>query len=135
MQGRLSPPVDGRIQVFPVTAWASEFSKAADAGLYCIEWIYDQETEPHNPIRTVEGITRMKQLIAETGVRVVSMCADYYMTSHLLDPDGAVRDVNVRHLRWLIKQAGALGMRYMVLPFVDASSLKTEKSVETIVSV
>lgn len=135
MQGRLSPPVDGRVQVFPSDSWALEFARAAEAGLCCIEWIYDEETEAHNPMRTDEGLAEMRQLIADTGVRVVSVCADYYMTRHLLNADAEVQDLNVEHLQWLIRQAGRLNIRYMVLPFVDASSLRTAQARRMIVSV
>ena len=38
MQGRLVPPVDGRIQAFPAENWKDEFELASDAGLACIEW-------------------------------------------------------------------------------------------------
>ncbi len=41
MQGRLSPPVGGRIQSFPVQTWADEFPRAREAGLASIECIYE----------------------------------------------------------------------------------------------
>ena len=43
MQGRLSPPIDGRIQAFPINDWESEFEKASKIGFDCIEWIFDME--------------------------------------------------------------------------------------------
>ncbi len=76
MQGALSSPVNGRIQIFPAVTWASEFAKASKAGLYCIEWIYDEETEPANPMRTDEGLGRMEKLIEQSGVQVMSVCAE-----------------------------------------------------------
>jgi len=88
MQGRLSAQVNGRIRISPPDSWREEFAKAAEADLYCIEWIYDEETEPANPLRTDEGISIMRELIADSGVKVVSVCADYYMTSHLVDATG-----------------------------------------------
>jgi hexulose-6-phosphate isomerase len=135
MQGRLSPPVDGRIQVFPSATWPDEFARAAKAGLYCIEWIYDEETEPANPLRTDEGLARMEELIAESGVKVVSICADYYMTRHLVDSAGEPCEANVRHLEWLLGRAAALKVRYVVMPFVDASSLRTAKAIESVVAI
>jgi L-ribulose-5-phosphate 3-epimerase len=48
MQGRLSPPVGGRIQSFPVDCWREEFFRAREAGLNCIEWVYEFETEARN---------------------------------------------------------------------------------------
>src|SRR6266699_773102 len=135
MQGRLSPPVDGRIQVFPADSWREEFEKAAEADLYCIEWIYDAETEPANPLRTDQGLAEIEHRIQQSGVRVVSICADYYMTRTLIDAAGNADEVNVGHLNWLIGRAGALKVEYVVLPFVDSSSLKSQRSIETIISI
>ncbi len=41
MQGRLSPPEDGRFQSFPRAGWRNEFANARAAGFSYIEWIHD----------------------------------------------------------------------------------------------
>jgi hexulose-6-phosphate isomerase len=134
MQGRLLPPYEGRFQAFPAAQWREEFTNARKAGLFCIEWIYEQPHEAENPLRTDEGLAEMKAAIAETGVKVVSICADYYMTRPLVtDADGVDRPT-VDHLRWLMGRAQALGATYIVLPFVDASSLKTEEARQTLIA-
>ncbi|MBI1870525.1 MAG: TIM barrel protein [Chlamydiae bacterium] len=133
MQGRLSPPRDGRIQSFPVHTWRNEFFKAQEAGLACIEWIYEYETESENPLRTPEGIHEIKKLIQKSGVQVWSICADHYMTQHLILSDGRSQPKVVEHLKGLISRANALQVRYMVLPFVDASSLKSPEALESLV--
>lgn len=43
IQGRLSPPTEGGIQSFPVETWKHEFLLATQAGLNCIEWVYQGE--------------------------------------------------------------------------------------------
>lgn len=126
MQGRLLPPYEGRFQAFPAGQWRQEFINAQMAGLYCIEWIYEEPHEADNPLRTDEGLQEMKAVIAETGVQVRSICADYYMTRPLVTDAQGVDQASVDHLRWLMGRAKALGATYIVLPFVDASSLKTE---------
>ena len=60
MQGRLSPPEDGRIQSFPKRSWRKEFSRAQKAGLASIEWIYEAETEAHNPLGSDHGIEEVQ---------------------------------------------------------------------------
>jgi len=50
MQGRLSPPEDGRFQSFPRVGWRDEFPKAKAAGFDYIEWIDDGYGESVNPI-------------------------------------------------------------------------------------
>lgn len=122
MQGRLSSPAGGRIQSFPVSTWQDEFSRARDAGLDAIEWIYEAGADALNPLTTSSGVAEIHLLSATTGVAVRSACADYFMTDRLLDDDGGPRSRTVDRLHWLIDRAHAAALRYVVLPFVDASS-------------
>ena len=130
MQGRLSPPTGGRIQSFPVDTWREEFARARKAGLNCIEWIYEAGTDTVNPLRTNEGIAEIRRLAETWGVGVWSICADYYMTERLVASDGIPQLKLVEHLKWLLRQANALGARYIVLPFVDSSSLRSRQEIE-----
>ena len=125
MQGRLSQPAGGRIQSFPVRTWREEFGRAREAGLDCIEWIYETGTDADNSLRSDAGIAEIRRLAHAFGVGVWSLCADYYMDERLVDRQGRPRREAVDHLGWLLGRASALGARYVVLPFVDASSLKT----------
>lgn len=123
MQGRLSPPVGGRIQAFPVDTWREEFGRAKEAGLAGIEWVYEAESEAANPLRGDDGVDAVRRLVEESGVAVWSVCADYYMSERLVSPDGQAVPAAVEHLRLLLGRVGRLGVRYVVLPFVDASAL------------
>jgi L-ribulose-5-phosphate 3-epimerase len=125
MQGRLVPPEEGRFQSFPAQRWREEFPRARAAGLYCIEWIFDKPYEARNPIADDAGLAEMQALIAESGVKVRSICADYYMECRLVTPDGNPDRGAQEHLLWLIERASRLGVTYIVLPFVDSSSLGT----------
>jgi L-ribulose-5-phosphate 3-epimerase len=118
--------VGGRIQSFPVDTWRDEFPRAREAGLDCIEWVYEVETEAGNPLSTEAGVAAIQDLTKKTGVAVWSICADFYMQERLVAPDGTPRPEVAAHLRDLIQRGSRLGVRYMVLPFVDASSLRTE---------
>ncbi len=126
MQGRLCPPFEGRFQAFPVEGWQMEFSGAREAGLNCIEWIFEKPQEDLNPLASDAGIDEIRALTAKTGVEVQSICADYYMSELLINPQGAPRPQAIEHLRWLMTRASKLSVIYIVLPFVDASSLKTD---------
>lgn len=135
MQGRLSSPVGGRIQSFPVDSWREEFARAREAGLDCIEWIYEADTEAVNPLQTDQGIAEIRQLAENSGVVVWSICADYYMVERLVASDGVSQAKVVEHLKWMIGRAGALGVRYIVLPFVDASSLRSPQELDGLLDV
>ena len=123
MQGRLSPPPPGRIQAFPATTWREEFGLAVEAGLDCIEWIYEEDTERHNPLRDDDAISEIVACVDETGIAVSSICADWFMTDHLLDDHGQPRREALSRLEQLLGRVAAIGARYVVLPFVDSSSL------------
>jgi L-ribulose-5-phosphate 3-epimerase len=126
MQGRLVPKEDGRFQSFPASRWRDEFPRAKEAGLACIEWIYEEPNESKNPLGTDDGIQEIQRLAQSTGVGVRSICADFYMTKRLITPQGQIEDGAVSHLAWLIGRAQRLDITYIVLPFVDSSSLRSE---------
>lgn len=125
MQGRLLPPFEGRFQAFPAVGWREEFARARAAGLACIEWIYEKPHENDNPLRDAAGIDEIRRCGNAAGIAVRSICADYYMTDPLVGADDLPHPENCAHLRWLIGQAARLSVAYIVLPFVDASSLRT----------
>ena len=124
MQGRLSPPVDGKIQAFPLTHWADEFPAAASVGLSSIEWILESPL-PTNPLWTDEGLARIQEQICRTNVRVDFICADYFMESPLMrmSPDDLQRNQSV--LMRTIDQAAALGAKGIEIPCVDASEIRS----------
>lgn len=135
MQGRLLPRFEGRFQAFPADGWEREFFLAREAGLQCIEWIYETYHESENPLGSGAGIKKIRDLTTKTGVEVRSICADYYMQDLLLDSDGFPRPEAVEHLEWLIARAAELCMRYIVLPFVDASALRSARAAKGLLDI
>jgi len=124
MQGRMLLPFEGRFQAFPAKEWQEEFALAAKAGIACIEWIFEEAHADENPLRDGPGIARIKALCESSGVGVRSICADWFMTSPLLR-----RPESIERLEWLIDRGSELGVRYILLPFVDASSLTEQERV------
>ena len=129
MQGRLLPPIKGRIQCFPADQWRDEFLLAKKAGLHLIEWIYEVDGEEANPLSTDEGIEELKALSHFHGVCVRSLCADYFMDRPLL----LSPEEGVSKLQWLIGQSAKAGIRRIILPFVDASRLSDEAALHKVV--
>jgi L-ribulose-5-phosphate 3-epimerase len=126
MEGRLFPPEAGRFQSFPREHWAQEFELAAQAGLDCIEWIYDLYGSDINPIATNPGIDRLKALSDQHNVRVLSICADYFMDKPLVRATSAELKERLAVLIWLLQRGQLLGINRIVLPFVDASRIETQ---------
>jgi hexulose-6-phosphate isomerase len=125
MQGRLLPPVGERIQAFPADRWRDEFPLAEAAGLAAIEWIYETHGRDRNPLVTDEGLAELRALSAKHGVAVRSVCADYFMEEPLVRAAPAALAARLAHLRWLIERCRAAGIERVVLPFVDASDVRT----------
>jgi hexulose-6-phosphate isomerase len=123
MQGRLVPRYRGRYQAFPRGYWQAEFDIARELGLGAIEFILDFEAAEDNPLLTESGRRAIADAVARTGVQVRSVCADYFMAAPFHSDHQAESE---RTLRRLIAAAAELGVRDVVIPCVDQSSLKSD---------
>jgi len=126
MQGRLLPPTDNRIQCFPRECWADEFALARQAGLDCIEWIYDLYGADVNPLATDAGIEEIKRLVRHHGIKILSICADYFMDKPLVRASQAELDDRLNTFSWLMERGRLIGANRIVIPFVDASRIDTQ---------
>jgi L-ribulose-5-phosphate 3-epimerase len=135
MQGRLLPPLDGRIQCFPRDGWRDEFILAATADLDAIEWIYDVVGLDVNPVATDAGLHEMAALSNQTGVSVRSVCADYFMERPLLRSGANEIEDRIETLAWLLRRCALLGARRVVLPFVDASRIGSDAELRSVASI
>jgi L-ribulose-5-phosphate 3-epimerase len=133
MQGRLTPSVDDRIQCFPHSNWQAEFALAAEAGLGCIEWIYDLYGADVNPISNSEGVDKMIMLSKQHNVQVVSLCADYFMDKPLVRANAFELKARLGTLAWLMHRCKLLGINRLVLPFIDASRINTDSELKSVI--
>ena len=132
MQGRLTPPAGERIQEFPCGAWEDEFPAASAAGLGCIEWIYDRAGEGVNPIETESGRARLAEVADQHAVRVNSLCADWFMEHPLTGADGIDRREWLERLDWLLDRCQDLGIRHVVIPFVDDAAIDSKADADLV---
>jgi L-ribulose-5-phosphate 3-epimerase len=130
MQGRLLPRYNGRYQSFPPENWRNEFTIAESMGFDCIEFIYDYENYEESPLITENGIKEIQDISRITGVKILSVCADFFMTNALFDSDDKKRGNNVFHLERLITQSSKVGVKDITVPFVDDSSMTDKESLE-----
>jgi hexulose-6-phosphate isomerase len=135
MQGRLVPPTGNQIQSFPRENWSDEFPRASHAGLAFIEWIYDAHGADVNPLATAAGIELMQKLSAKHKVAIGSICADYFIEQPLVRAEPSKRHERSEKLKWLLHQAARLPVAHVVLPFVDASSIRTEEEKAELLSI
>ena len=135
MQGRLSPRPEGKLQEFPWRSYREEFAKAAQLGLHSIEWIFEASRFEANPLWTEAGREEIRELVAESGVRVQSVCADYFMVHRLAGESSLALSQNRDVLAELIVAANAVGADRILLPLLETSAVDTlELQREVVVS-
>ena len=132
MHGRLSEPVNNKIQEFPIKTWKNEFEKASLFGFDSIEWIFDKYQK--NPIMNIDGITEIKKISKQTGVKINSVLADYFMEEKLFNVSESNLEKNLSILKTLVKQSSLLGAKIVEIPFVDSSSLKSHEEQLQVIS-
>jgi L-ribulose-5-phosphate 3-epimerase len=129
-QSRLSRPNDGRIQSFPVETWENEFTIARKVGIDYIEWVYQAETESLNPLSSDDGLRKISEVAASSGVGVSSVTVDYYMTHRLVASDGTLAQPTIEHFILLLRRAKRLGVRYVMPAFVDGGQLRSDAEID-----
>lgn len=125
MQGRLLPKFKGNYQAFPIDNWEKEFEIASKLNLYCIEFIFDYHLYAHNPL--LKNIQYLKEVIKQTNVKVKSICADFFMEAPIQYATKTELSIFEEILNNLINNLNYIGGNNIVIPFVDKSSIKTNK--------
>lgn len=127
MQGRLLKKYNGRFQAHPKGYWEQEFFIAEKLGLDCIEFILDFNDAEENPLLNNKGLNQILKITKNTGVDVSSVCADYFMEAPLHSNDKLISSIGQKIFTRLIKNAKELGVKDIVLPCVDQSSLNSKE--------
>lgn len=134
MQGRLTPPKGRGIQFFPFDNWEKEFWLAKNLGLDEIEFIFDFDRYEENPLWTQSGREALKNIMQETGVKVHSVCFDYFMRRAFFKKDRDKRQnlriENMQILRYVLDAMEELEIGLIEVPLVDDSSLKSKEDKE-----
>lgn len=133
MQGRLVLPKGRGIQFFPFEEWKEEFKSASKIKIDEIDFIFDLDRYQENPLWTKEGLVSIQEAIAESGVKVRHICADFFMRRPFFRVTEQERQDNIAILKQLIAAAKQIGAENIEIPLVDNSSVKTEEEKEILV--
>ncbi|MDC0469159.1 sugar phosphate isomerase/epimerase [Candidatus Pelagibacter sp.] len=133
MQGRLLPKYQGKYQAHPVDYWQEEFKIANQLNLDCIEFILDYYKSEKNPLLNSDGLEEIKKIVKASGVKVLSICADYFMLAPIHSDNFAIVDRSLAILNNLIKNASQINASEIVVPCVDQSSLKNKRDIDVFV--
>lgn len=125
MQGRLSPPVPGRLQAFPWSSWQEEFPHASSCGFDAIEWLFEEPRAADNPLWSASGRERIRQVIADTGIALRSVCADYFMAHPFFRASADERARSIEVLETLIVHAASVGIRTILVPVLETCEIRT----------
>ncbi|RJQ28869.1 sugar phosphate isomerase/epimerase [Candidatus Parcubacteria bacterium] len=131
MQGRLSAPLDNKIQRFPRNSWRAEFEAAARCGFETLEWIFDLD---NNPILFDEQIVEIKSLATKHGIKINSLLADYFMEKKLVRVSEFELAKNLETLKKLIEKCSKIGISILEIPFVDSSSLTSKEDEDQLIA-
>ena len=127
MQGRLSPPVDGKIQAFPKAHWREEFASAQDLGFARVEWTLDHEDLADNPLMTAEGQAEIRALSAHHGVAVSSITGDCFMQAPFWKVRDPARTALIQEMTAVVRASATVGASIVVVPLVDNGSLSSSE--------
>jgi L-ribulose-5-phosphate 3-epimerase len=108
-QGRLSPPVDGRVQEFPLD-WEKEFHDAKTLGLCGIEWIITKRCFLDNPI--------IANPLLQEIYPITSVCLDVLIDSRIASEE---------FLNQTLVVACQAGLRRVTIPILDDSDLNDDE--------
>ncbi len=119
MQGRLSPPVDGRIQAFPRDRWREEFILADEVDLRIMEWTLDHDRLLENPLMTVAGRQEIRQLSERHQVTIPSLTGDCFMQAPFWKARGEERVRREDDLLAVMESCSQARVALVVIPLVD----------------
>jgi len=91
-----------------------------------MEWIFDKYEK--NPIMDDSKLGEIKSISAKHGVRIGSVLADYFMEKKFFDEAKDQVEKSLDVLRKLIKNCRKIDVSILEIPFVDTSSISTQKN-------
>lgn len=134
MQGRLSPPVNGKIQAFPWTHWQHEFATAHANSFGLMEWTLDQERLYENPLMTAAGREEIRALMQRHKVQVLSLTGDCFMQAPFYKVEGPARKTLLTDFGHVVDACADIGIRYVVVPLVDNGRLENRAQEEALIA-
>ena len=136
MQGRLlNREVKSRMQSFPVKNWKKEFKHISNIKLNKIEWTIDFNGFLKNPINTNDGQVEIKRLKKKFRIDIPSITADFFMQKpYFKKKYNRYENKILNYISTLIINCSKIGIKFIILPLVDKSSIKSKNQEIKIIS-
>jgi len=130
MQGRLSIPMNNRIQSFPWKNWKEEFKILNENKFKYMEWTIDIYKFYKNPIFT--DFKKILQLKKKYKINIYSITCDCFMERPFWKKKNKEYQI---HFQDLIKAANRIGIKYVVIPLVDNGSIKSFREEKNLIEI
>ena len=135
MQGRLTTPLSNKIQEFPWANWENEFLQLNRLGIKLLEWTLDHERLDENPLMTLSGQRRIRELMQISKVRIDSVTLDCFVEAplHRKNPLNNLQSP-IAVFERVIENSSKVGAMIGVLPLVAESGEENRDSLELLFS-
>ncbi len=134
MQGRLSKPLNGKIQSFPKYSWKKEFNLAKKLSFKFLEWTLDYEDLDKNPLMMREIHPKIKALSKKYNIKIKSITGDCFMQKPFWKTSNSHLKLKLlKDLKNIIINASNLKIKFLIIPLVDAGSIKNREQEKTLV--
>ena len=129
MQGRLSPIIKNRIQIFPYKNWKKEFKVANEIGFTLMEWTIDTATLNKNPLFYKNKLKEILNLKKKYNLKIESLTLDYLMENPLWKKFEKKIFFNFKKI---IENSALIGVKNLIVPLVDKGSIKSKNEIENL---
>jgi L-ribulose-5-phosphate 3-epimerase len=122
MQGRLLPSENSKyIQFFPAKSWEKEIKLAEKNKIYFMEWTINYENIHENHLYNKKKNLILKKIIKNSELKINSVTCDFFMQRPFFKKKNYKV---VDDLKRVINLSKNIGIKYIILPLVDNSSIE-----------
>jgi len=132
MQGRLSNNTAGRLQSFPWKNWPNEFYLSKFLPVNSIEWTLDYHNIFKNPLLDKKQWRKIISLSKKNKIKVDSLTCDFFMQKFFLHNNNKKKILKI--FDQIFNASKLLRLKYIVVPLVDKSSVKSKKDLKKIIN-
>lgn len=126
MQGRLSDPIDGKIQAFPWATWETEFASANEIGFDVMEWTIDHDRLYENPLMSELGRKSITELMEQSSIKVKSLTGDCFMQAPFYKASSDRQKTLLNDLDNILFAASLLDISKIIFPVVDGGRIEND---------
>ncbi len=126
MQGRLLSDNSKRIQNFPELNWKNELFIAHKINFRLIEWTINKNNMAQNPLYN-SSLIELKKLSKRFNIKINSVTCDYFMEECFFKKKNQSINNKIKsNIKKILKNCNKLKIKYLILPLVDQSSIKSK---------